>query len=55
MEKTGKGLSTTPPHEVSEAQARDIIAYYWIVEPAMMYEGLKLAFNLVPKSGETVQ
>lgn len=51
---TATGLST-PPHNISEAQAKDIIAYYWIVNPNIMYEGLKIAFNLAPKSTESIQ
>lgn len=49
-----KGLST-PPHGVSEQQARDIVAYYWITQPNLIYEGLKQAFSLTPTLDQTLQ
>jgi hypothetical protein len=44
-----------PPHGVSEQQAIDIIAWYWIVDPQMMYKGLSTAFGLAPSDKDTVQ
>ena len=43
------------PHSLTEQQAREVVAFLWINKPDEIYEGLKLAFNLAPKSGETVQ
>ena len=48
-------VNTPIPHNVTEQQARDIVAYYWIVQPNMIYEGLKQAFSLSPKEGEVLQ
>lgn len=44
-----------PPHGVTEQQAIDIIAFYWIVNPDMMYKGLSTAFNLSPKETDVIQ
>ena len=43
---------SNPPHDLTEEQVQDAIAWAWINHPDLNYKGLQQAFNLLPSKGE---
>lgn len=47
--------SGTIPNGLSPEQVVFMLAWVWINDPTLVYQGLKVAFNLAPGEGEHVQ
>lgn len=42
------------PQGLSREQVVQAVAYAWLVDPQVMYDGLKVAFNLAPNENQMV-